>query len=430
MPPDQKGVFFIDTHCHMFTIADIPLYHSIRQILEDNDRTWTYLAFPLIPFIRPFYDPHKALNHFAPFIKYFELEPEQAVEKLAREVSQALSGAAFQPYADNLRQVVLTPLMMDFDETGQVVKLTGQVNRLLEAIKNQQEKIAGNLKVLPFLGLCPERPNIPDLMEAFRLKSVQERGGYESCANGDMIGIKLYPPLGFKVNPEYDKHKRHKYLTFYRELAQRGLPVTTHCQKSSFSFTDRKEREAFTAPMNWEDVFQELTEEERNNFRINFAHFGGDDEVYATIVYERVVTTDAKLYEEAFHHVSNKTWTYSIIRLLKRYRHTYSDLGAFNFDFSEALASLYWLLYLDETGAFKELGDFKLIDKLLWGSDYPMTLNKRQRGYEEILDKFVAACQFTPHTDGRVEYPPLDKLPAPAEVIKKLVCDNPQKFLF
>ncbi len=30
--------YFIDIHCHMFTSADIPIYRSIYQFIEANDK--------------------------------------------------------------------------------------------------------------------------------------------------------------------------------------------------------------------------------------------------------------------------------------------------------------------------------------------------------------------------------------------------------
>lgn len=427
--------YFIDSHCHMFTIADIPLYRSIKQVLDNNDTPTTYLAFPLIPFIRPFYNPKKALEHYGPYVQFFESEPEQVVQQLAGQVASGVPDSAINEAIDPVDQIVLTPLIMDFDAGANVNKLEGQADRLKTAIASACTTLPGNVKILPFLGLNPGRDNIAQLLADYNVKPVAARGGIGSVNSGDFIGVKLYPPLGFDVYPENNPALQSRYMAVYSQFAQRGIPVTVHCQKGSFSLVDKKTKEAYTSPMNWEAVFNGLSAEDQNSFRINFAHFGGDDEVYETIGFRDTKEDEYKLVEKVFDKAWSNTWTYSIIRLLKKYPQTYSDIAAFDFDNEEAMVCLLWILYLDATGRFDALGNNKLIDKLLWGSDYPMILNSDVNNYKLLLDKFCTSFTFATKTVGKFAFPPFAELPAgsqltQADFINKLVSINPQKFLF
>jgi hypothetical protein len=427
--------YFIDSHCHMFTIADIPLCRSIEQVLGNNDSPTTYLAFPLIPFIRPFYNPKKALEHYGPYIRFFESEPQQVVHQLASQAASGVTAISLKGVIEPVEQVVMTPLIMDFDAGAHVNKLEGQADRLKAAIASACVSLPGNVKILPFLGLNPVRNNITQLLAAYNVKPVSTRGGIDATANGDFVGIKLYPPLGFDVYPENNSALMAQYMSLYSQFAQRGIPVTVHCQKGSFALVDKDTKEAFTSPMNWEAVFNELSVTDQNSFRINFAHFGGDDGVYQTIDFRDANDSDGKLVEQVFEKICENTWTYSIIRLLKKYPQTYSDIAAFDFENDEAMVCLLWILYLDAIGRFDTLGNNKLVDKLLWGSDYPMILNSDVNNYELLLNKFIDSFTFATKYVGKFEYPPFAQLLAANQLsqkdfIKKLVCDNPRKFLF
>lgn len=427
--------YFIDSHCHMFTIADIPLFKSIEQVLDSKDTATTYLAFPLIPFIRPFYNPKKALEHYQPYVRFFESEPEHVVLQLAGQMSDGIPASGINAVIGAVDEIIMTPLIMDFDAGAGVTKLEGQASRLREAIESSVASLPGNVKILPFLGLNPARSNVTSLLTAYDVKPVSARGGIDATKCGDFIGVKLYPPLGFDVYPENNPTLLAQHIDFYSMLAQQGIPVTVHCQKGSFALVDKKTKEAYTSPMNWEAVFSKLSAKDQNSFRINFAHFGGDDGVYDTIDFRDATENDGKLVEQVFDRIWENTWTYSIIKLLKKYPHTYSDIAAFDFDNEEAMVCLLWILYLDAAGQFDALGNYMLLDKLLWGSDYPMILNSDVNNYQLLLNKFSESFTFTTNIVGKFEYPPFDKLPAnkkftQADFIKRLVDDNPRKFLF
>lgn len=428
-------MYFIDSHCHMFTIADIPLYKAIEELVKDKDNLGTYIAFPLIPFIRPFYNPQKALEHYRPYISFFESEPNQVAAQLSTEAVTSVTAAGHEGRVGAVQGVILTPLIMDFDAGANVQKLEQQADRLREAISAENLGLDGNVKIFPFLGLAPDRKNIKALLTKYDVRSVVARGGIEHVPNGSFIGIKLYPPLGFDVFPEHDPAAKSRCMSFYSQLAQEGVPVTVHCQKGSFSLVDEKKKDAFTTPFNWEAVFNELSLDGQQKFRINFAHFGGDDSINDTIGFREAREDDFVLFQRLYDRTYTKTWTYSLIRLLKAYPHTYSDIAAFNFHNEESLVSLLWILYLDAKGDFDGLGGHRLLDKLLWGSDYPMILNNKVSNYGELLKVFLDSFTFTTRTVGEFQYPPFDRLPAEkcftqAQFLSKLTYENPSKFLF
>lgn len=63
--------YFIDSHCHMFTMADIPLYKPLEQVVEDKDSLGTYTLLSLLIFARPFINPKKRwsiINRTYPFL--------------------------------------------------------------------------------------------------------------------------------------------------------------------------------------------------------------------------------------------------------------------------------------------------------------------------------------------------------------------------
>jgi predicted TIM-barrel fold metal-dependent hydrolase len=401
--PSMK--FCIDSHCHMFTIADIPLYRMMEQAIDDHSNLGTYALLFLVPFI----NAQEKIKDYKTFISYFESEPQQNVARMVTEFADAR-----KPYpelsADN---VVLTPVIMDFDINGRVTKLNAQVARLKTAANANPDK---NTKILPFLGIDPRRGvnGAAGLIKSNDVRSVKERGGYENTTNGDFIGIKLYPPLGFDVYPD---NNPEPYLAVYRLLADRGLPITVHCQEGSLNLIDKNVANEYTHPRNWEEVLKKCPD-----LRINFAHFGSEDEVERTIMY--VTETNEPLPSGAIPNINTKTWTYSIIRMLKQYPNAYSDISAFDFANDPAVTALNWLLYLDKSGQLFNApnAQYKLEDKLLWGSDYPMPLGKKLKTYSDIMESFISSFKGG-------AYPPYMNNAGFLAFEKKIFCDNPQLFL-
>jgi len=124
--------------------------------------------------------------------------------------------------------------------------------------------------IFPFIAVDPRRPRIKNF-----LQQGTASGKPIISRHGPFYGIKVYPPLGY-----------HPGVRALRDIYQWcakpevDLPVTAHCQPNSFynkicgSQLDPKSGKYFADPEHWETV---LTNNE--NLRINFAHFGGADNI-------------------------------------------------------------------------------------------------------------------------------------------------------
>ena len=73
--------------------------------------------------------------------------------------------------------------------------------------------------------------------------------------------------------------------------------------------------------------------------------------------------------------IDKDSWTYIIIKLLKNYPNTYADISAYEYSKKEHRNNLIKIFEKDANGDF---GDgYKLVDKLLWGSDVPMVISTK-----------------------------------------------------
>jgi len=411
--PEMES-YFIDCHCHMFTIADVPLYKSIFTLVSDADKLHKKLIYPFAGPFLPAVDLKKLTDKYQKYIRYFEFEPGQNVAQLTSEVDALFAPSAGKHIPAGIGKVILTPLVMDFDLNGGTDKLRGQLKRLREAVKANTSTRG---VILPFLGVDPRRPAPLGILDDEEFKemfaSLNDWKNPSMLASGSFIGIKLYPPLGFNVDSS-------ECRALCKTLAKKQIPVTVHCQHDSFRLVDKAD--PYTHPKNWEELFKVP---EIQNLRINFAHFGGEYEVAETAWFEpKPGDGGSYLYENYFKMLVNDRWTGSIIRLLKNYPNTYSDVAAFDSTDRKAIAALKWILHKDEEGYFP--GPYKLADKLLWGSDYPMTLEGEKSSYSTIFNGFFDALKDM----GNREYELPAKFKADLELLsRKMMSTNPMKFL-
>ncbi|ACM21534.1 hypothetical protein Geob_3191 [Geotalea daltonii FRC-32] len=410
--------YFIDCHCHMFTIADIPLYQSVFTFVGEKDKLHKKLIFPFVfPFagvLLPIVNLKKIVQSNEKFIRFFECEPGENVVPLCKEINTFLDSPDFPTSLGNIDEVILTPLVMDFDKGGGVEKLRGQVRRLSKAIEaNKSQRV----KILPFVGIDPRRADQLEILKEKEFEtSFAQLNGWKNpagLASGIYLGVKLYPPLGFNVRD---------FSPFYKELCKRQWPVTVHCQKDSFRLCP--DAEDYTNPRNWEEVFK-AGDPDIHNLRINFAHFGGEDGIADTAWFEKAPQDDGSyLYENFFQRLRESSWTASLIRLLKNYPNTYADVAAFDFTRRESIAAFLWILHKDKEGHFP--GNYGLEDKLLWGTDYPMTLEDKKTTYATMFHGFFKGLKDK--SDKTYQVP--DPLKVDLDVLMcKMVRDNPLKFL-
>lgn len=462
---------FIDTHCHLFNIGDIPLYKSI---LGNMPSGLILMVGGLTGIIKSELKKRRLL------IEYFERERSENINDLEKEMGLALR--QIPGLGANVTRIV-TPLIMDFEEGAPNERLAMQELRLREAI-GQSRQISG-FKVLPFLGIDLRRlhrMSATQLMnwahkpvdngggqEVKRIEGISERGAGVIPPSGSFIGIKLYPPLGFcplgwcRSDARHCEKKRclndvagfannnertllrANYGAFFKKCENKQIPITVHCQNNgSFHLETDSRQHVFTDPHRWEPILKACS-----NLVVNFSHFGGEKEICKTIRWlSSGIHLRGNIKKYRYAGYRDNTWTSTIIRMLKLYPKTFADLSAFdNIPASRhALASI---LCLDEGGAFDSLLPVgtqrvhKLIDKLMWGTDRPMLLAEGKGkfpNYESQLKAFVDMLDIG--SVWRYKYPkpisifakisgqPPHSFPNQATWFEKLTSTNPHKFLF
>lgn len=421
--PEQRveALPFIDAHCHLFNMLDVPLYECLHHAVHQSTVTKLMLALAAGPAIlTDQVDPIVHANRN--FIKFFERDITANIKWLDAQLQQAMTNDQIRNYLGrSIQRVVITPLVMDFDDNLEITELgcdhklcTLQIERLFEAI----EKVSAQLEIYPFMGFSLNKlkagssalDELKDWWASNGLSAAERyQGATHRLPNGKAIGIKLYPPLGF--NPCPADHP-DMYLPFYDWCVDEDIPITVHCQPSSFSMDTDDHVNDHTTPTNWKRLFDRFPH--LHGLRINFGHFGGEDGV------ANLVTYGDGGRPTGFNHNS---WTYTICNLLK-YPNTFADLAAFDFDNTSARNTLERLLSGDEFCHLSELDDLPdiLAAKLIWGSDLPMILSSpcfldnSKPSYTKLLRNLLESgstsdAQFM----GRC---------------RRILCDNPADFLF
>lgn len=204
--------------------------------------------------------------------------------------------------------------------SGGNVQMTRGYRKHLEALKALRKKNPGT--VLPFLAVDPRRIGIEKLVQ-------------DQVIRGSFHGVKLYCPLGYLPS--------HPALyPVFQLCVKHNVPVTSHTSPGGFpslcsriSTSSRKkngtvvpvvfDKDAFRAehevkdgeaaqslffadPDKWLDV---LESPGLGSLRVDFAHFGGQDNV--------------KAY--AAGSMDSNNWTGRIIRLMERFEHVYADIS-------------------------------------------------------------------------------------------------------
>lgn len=415
--------YFIDSHCHFFNIGDIPISTTLSRLPLERLGLTAAATAPVLPALL-----NKMIKSFSTYINFFERDIDLNIRNVTTEACES-------PLIPKDRTKIFTPLIMDFEKANGNERLIAQVRALRDGIKFSEKHLANNkTKILPFLGVDLRRLNKIDqsveqwfdtlLKECdIAIKAKNERQDMDSLQNGDFIGIKLYPALGFEIFPEHSPSAVKRQLEFFKLLQQRSIPITVHCQNKG-TFKQGSESDDTLAnngnPERWLKV---MKSKGLSQLTINFAHFSGEDDVKESITSNKPGDTDlldGPSYDEP------KIWTWDLVRLLRKYPNTYSDLSAFDFENTDAVYSLAWLISQDEAGKFNKFGTYKLSDKLLWGSDYPMIL-KSISGYPKQYRLFHQAMQL--NAASRRGYGKLNAGISRTDLIEKLTSTNPQKFL-
>lgn len=226
-------------------------------------------------------------------------------------------------------------------------------------LKNEHSEL-----IYPFFAVDPRRPNL--------MKYVSEYVRNEPPF--PFSGIKLYPPLGYlpshpNLLPVWEHCLRYD-LPICVHASDRGFPsLATTINARSFVAEDRWVSKGegddaywvsryFSDPHHWEDVLNykhpELPELDFSRLRVNFAHFGAQ---YGATRFE-------------------SDWTEKIIDYMRRFENIYADLS----DRSDVSVQ-------DIDDLVKLPGNSIVGDRLMFGTDYPVTLLEERIG--KLSDYFA-----------------------------------------
>lgn len=438
---------FYDSHLHLFNSAHIPLYLTLQRAAKKASGLNGAGLGAVVSLLSIFGQLDNKLDRYESFLRFFDGRVDDNLSRIVGEIERAI-GSEVSSVNDSL---VLTPLILDLEMHDSCKRLGDQVRDVVEGIKvfHASRKASRDVRVLPFIGLDLRRfTSAQTIVQKFDDLMRDITGGKftfdkskttSPLASGSCIGIKIYPLLD--VDPA-----DAKYRPLFVALAERGIPVAVHCQPNGYQLGDKASDvlEGYAHPARWREV---LLDPKARNLKINFAHFGGDQQIKATVAWKPTGRDDGNtsVLGSGYGGLNRDTWTYQIIELLRCFPHTYADISAFDYTDLHAKAALRWLLALDEHDHDEwpvaperlppqDWAKHSLSEKLLWGSDYPMPLDKKDApDYQRLWADFKKAIGVTKDRsmddDHGPDLPP-KPVTKPGELLQKMVSSNPERFLF
>ena len=220
------------------------------------------------------------------------------------------------------------PLMMDLDYATKN-EYTAELDYgiQIEILKRVAKHHYG--KIMPFVGFDPRRADSAKFV-------------VHSLINKGMLGIKIYPKLGFHPSPKsmINSPETNMNLKLIYEYCQENkIPITTHCSSGGAYSEDligsKEERNTLVHPTAWEEVLELYP-----RLYLNLGHLGGD-----------------------IGGVGSRLWFPYALELLNKYENVYGDL-AYNTQVHKE----------KEKDAFFKVINTKVFphDKILFGTDWSM----------------------------------------------------------
>jgi len=316
-PVTQASAVRVDAHAHIFNGKDTPLFGFIQDVgLKDENTSWAWpkkalalLTFPaakLIQLDAPSFD--KEMKDIAdaleqqgirtdlpqcceePALESAPSEPDDESapdEKIQRKIPlmRWIRASRLQNAKDLIERYpsidifVTATLDMDYWVAGKSITSIPEQITMFSRIA-----MATQGRMLPFVGYDPFR----DVMEdGAALRQIKE-----AVAHHGVVGVKLYPPLGFlpagnerlpkkhwnEWKPTFKKagydHKSFaqaldvRLAAFFDWAHQEDVPIMFHSNISNYI---HKSQAALIAdPRNWIPVLKA-----HPGIRLNFGHFGG-----------------------------------------------------------------------------------------------------------------------------------------------------------
>lgn len=253
--------------------------------------------------------------------------------------------------------LALSPSLVDFEywfvEMPQkhFSKITDQI-----ALMSRLAKLEHRAVLLNFAPFCPLRAALEN--------GDGHRAVRDAILNQGFVGVKLYPPMGFKpienrANDSFGHRFKVNGTAIDRELRRmycwcerNGVPIKAH-GNNSLAAQECSGRNA--APDLWGPVLLEFPK-----LRVNIAHFGGFEEDYTV-----GKCTDTKpSYEER------------AANLISPDNHAYVDLGYWDEVMGRNRPGSEILTKVNELVA----KNGELANRIMYGSDYTMIGRERQHG--------------------------------------------------
>ena len=414
---------FIDSHCHVFNFVDVPVHKTLSGAIHVT----TVLKLGLILGIAV---PKSILNKLIrsglenteDLIRFFEREIQENLKWIVAQIENAIADD------DTFDKILFTPLIMDFDLVDKKGIELGEpsVERQYYRIQEAMDRIPlkPHVKICPFIGfdlrkLEDDGTNFSKLKQFWGDEGIHPNDctDFQSIPNGKALGIKIYPPLGFNPYPS-KKTLCVKYFEFYQWCCDNNIPLTVHCQETSFTSGIEKEKvNNYTHPENWERV---LECEDLSNLRINFAHFGGDHGFEGMYNIRKDRTKPLR----AVPDFNKNSWTYIILEMLEKYPNAYADISAFDYEEnSDKMEKLFTDFKNGKFGATPRA--FNLLDKIIWGTDVPLITtasayrNDKGFEYKRYLERFLDCIE-----ESRLD------LNTKKSMSKKVCSSNAEMFLF
>ncbi len=337
-----RNIYF-DAHCHLFNIGDVSLSSIVKRyskaIRPEDLKTFG----ELIHFLKK-----KRILHLLSVL-------ESEIPDIINSVYAELTAHPFT----RKKVKVLFPLIMDFEGDNSFEKLMTQADALRKGIDDfYRNTRAKDLFIFPFLGIdvrhFTDKHALEKTLKDSFGKIIRPAKGKTGLENGDYIGIKLYPPLGFDANPSTTKD-RELIEELFSFCSEHRIPVTCHCSKLGINAA--ADFIAKTDPENWLPLVKAYP-----NLIINFAHCGG--KITRGIL---------------------PSWSRTILEMARDNENIYTDIS-FIADGKRDMKRLSAIIAADGKGAFS------LRDKVLFGTDFSIVLLKTENlsGY---LDRALESLE-------------------------------------
>jgi predicted TIM-barrel fold metal-dependent hydrolase len=316
-------------HVHLFTVEHVPagFAHLAGRLARFG---WSRQA---MLFLLRHLDPFRRRDRFERYARIVEVSHRRSQE----DVFGIVRG--FYPHGTRF---VVLPMDMEKMGAGRVRASIDEQHAELQRLRDKYPQ-----ELVPFVAVDPRREGAVE--KAFIL-----------LENGGFRGIKLYPPLGYHPN-----HPRLRPL--YAYVAERGIPVLSHCSRGGAHYRGPLTEEMLTDPVTGERLPRMTHTEyvvwatdpdnyvpilkDHPRLRLCLAHFGGsaDWEAYLDDPWD------------ASSDVRQKSWLAKIADLIRSGEHEglYTDI-AYTLFANEEYVHLLKVLLSDE----------RLRSRVLFGSDF------------------------------------------------------------